>query len=451
MGIFDGVLNSIADRLATRIIGDAGKNIATARDYRQGAQKRQLIIKPNQFDDNIVLNFAGLIANRVTSQMIGGGVKLDFEGDTETENERWISACLDANHQEILFHRAALSATEAGTGYFDLTGGSVFDENGMEYPRITLLDPAFVTMQSLPEDFETVIKYTIQYKFTDFDGKEQARKREVIKPVDSTGWEIVDFISDASGRWIETGRTPWAYSFAPIVHWQNLPTIDSIYGEPDINADLILLQDRVNFVASNLSKIIRLYAHPMRFAVNMQGNGERLDVGPDQFVKLNGDNADIRQLEQLGDLTGSMEYLRVLRQSMFDRARVVDIDSMQDKLGSLTNFGLKVLYQDNLNLIATKRELFGDALEDLIIRLQQLKNMKAIPAEIVWPDFLPENDAEISAAYQSDLNMGIVSKETISGLRGYDWNAEQERIANDKATGDNVGAAILRAFENGAQ
>ena len=450
MGIIDGVLNSIADRVASRIIGDAGKHIATARDYRQGAQKRQLIVKPNQFDDNIVLNFAGLIANRVTSQVIGGGVKLDFEGDGEpTENEKWITACLDANKQEILFHRAVLAATEAGTGYFDLSGGSVFDSNGVEYPRITLLDPAFVTMESLPEDFEMVIKYTVQYKFTDFDGKERARKREVIKNVDGAGWEIVDSIaSDAWGaRWEVVDRTPWKFDFAPIIHWQNLPTIDSTYGEPDINDDLIRLQDRVNFVASNLSKIIRIYAHPKMYAVN--ATFEKLDIGPDQIIKLAGDNADLRQLEQLGDLAGSMEYLRVLRQAMFDRARVVDIDSMQDKLGALTNFGLKVLYQDNLNLVATKRELFGDALEELIIRLQEISGKTAIPAVCVWPDFLPENDAEVSAAYAGDLNMGIVSKETISGLRGYDWEQEQERIANDAAQTDNVGAAILRNFENG--
>jgi hypothetical protein len=192
-----------------------------------------------------------------------------------------------------------------------------------------------------------------------------------------------------------------------------------------------------------------MYAHPMRFAVNMQGNGERLDVGPDQFVKLNGTDADIRQLEQLGDLAGSMEYLRMLRQAMFDRARVVDIDSMQDKLGALTNFGLRVLYQDNLNLVATKRELFGDAIEDMVIRLQVISGKKPIAAVAVWPDFLPENDAEISAAYQSDLNMGVVSKETISGLRGYDWTQEQERIANDAAQTDNIGAAILRNYERG--
>ena len=451
MGIFDGVLNSIADRVATRIIGDAGKSIALARDYRQGAQKRQLIVKPNQFDDNIVLNFAGLIANRVTSQMIGGGVTLDFEGDGEpTENERWINACLDANHKEILFHRAALSAAEAGTGYFDLSGGSVY-ANGIEYPRITLLDPAFVTMESLPEDFEMVVKYTIQYKFVDADGKEKARKREVIKRVDADGWDIVDSIaSDAWGaRWEVVDRTPWKFDFAPIIHWQNLPTIDSTYGEPDINDDLIRLQDRVNFVASNLSKIIRLYAHPMRYAVGFQ-TADKLDVGPDQLIKLTGADSDIRQLEQLGDLAGSMEYLRMLRQAMFDRARVVDIDSMQDKLGALTNFGLKVLYQDNLNLIATKRELFGDAIEELVIRLQVIGNIAdPLPAVCVWPDFLPENDAEISAAYQSDLNMGVVSKETISGLRGYDWAQEQERIANEAAQTDNIGAAILRNFENG--
>lgn len=452
MGFFDGVLNSIADRVASRIIGDAGKPIALARDYRQGAQKRQLIVKPNQFDDNIVLNFAGLIANRVTSQVIGGGVKLDFEGDdkVETEQERWVKACLDANKQEILFHRAALSAAEAGTGYFDLSGGSVFDSAGVEYPRITLLDPAFVTMESLPEDFEMVVKYVIQYKFIDADGKEKARKREVIKRVDADGWDIVDSISmDAWGsRWIEVDRPEWPYKFAPIIHWQNLPTIDSAYGEPDINADLIRLQDRVNLVASNLSKIIRLYAHPMRYAVGFQ-TADKLDVGPDQLIKLTGADSDIRQLEQLGDLAGSMEYLRMLRQAMFDRARVVDIDSMQDKLGALTNFGLKVLYQDNLNLIATKRELFGDAIEELVIRLQEISGKTPIPAVVVWPDFLPENDAEISAAYQSDLNMGIVSKETISRLRGYDWEQEQERIANDAAQTDNIGAAILRNFERG--
>jgi len=450
MGFFDGVYNAIANKLADRLIGASGKTIATARDYREGFHRRQLKVKDNQFDDNIVLNFAGLIANRVTSQVIGGGVTLDFEGDDEIEDEReaWVKACLNANHQEILFHRAELAATEAGTGYLDLSGGSVFGKDGKAYPRITLLDPAFVTIETMPEDFEIVLRYVIQYKITGPDGKERARRR-TIEHLDGGSWEIIDYHSDSGdgARWIEDSRTPWAYDFAPVVHWQNLPSVDSVYGEPDIDANLIRLQDRVNFVASNLSKIIRIYAHPKMYSVN--ADFEKLDVGVDQIIKLVGQDADLRQLEQLGDLSGSMEYLRTLRQTMFDNARVVDIDSMQDKLGALTNFGLKVLYQDNLNLVKTKRELFGDAIEDLVIRLQTIADKKPLPAVCVWPDFLPVNETEISTAYQADLNMQIVSRQTIADKRGYDWTQEQERMDAEKASGDNVGAAILRAFENG--
>ena len=116
------------------------------------------------------------------------------------------------------------------------------------------------------------------------------------------------------------------------------------------------------------------------------------------------ETSDVIQLDQLGDLTGAMAFIKTLRQAMFDCARVVDIDSLGDKLGALTNFALRVLYQDNLSMIDTHRELFGDAIEELIIRLQQISEMEAIEATVVWPDFLPENDAEISAAYQSDLN-----------------------------------------------
>lgn len=449
MGFFDGLYNTIANRIADRLVGDAGKTIATARDYRDGIQRAQLNVKPGQFDDNLVLNFMGLIANRITSQVIGGGVKLDFEGEDETKQEAWVKACLDANHQEILFHRAEMAATEAGTGYFDLSSGVAFDREANAYPRITLLDPAFVTIETLPEDFEIVLRYIVKYKVNGPDGKERARKR-VIEHLDNS-WEIIDYHSDTydGARWVEDSRTPWAFEFAPILHWQNLPSVDNVYGEPDISPDLMRLQDRVNFVASNLSKIIRIYAHPKMYSINAEF--EKLDVGIDQIIKLVGDNADLRQLPQLGDLIGSMDYLRLLRQSMFDRARVIDIDSMQDKLGALTNFGLKVLYQDNLNLVKTKRELFGDAIEELVIRLQTIANMQPVVAECVWPDFLPVNEAEVSAAYQGDLNMGIVSKQTIADKRGYDWEKEQKRINGEKASGDNVGAAILRAFENGAQ
>jgi hypothetical protein len=67
----------------------------------------------------------------------------------------------------------------------------------------------------------------------------------------------------------------------------------------------------------------------------------------------------------LGDLASSQQFLLTLRQSLFDITQTVDISSMTDKLGALTNFGLRVLYADALAKLEQKRRLYGDALLDI--------------------------------------------------------------------------------------
>jgi len=50
---------------------------------------------------------------------------------------------------------------------------------------------------------------------------------------------------------------------------------------------------------------------------------------------------------------------------------------------------------------------------------------------------------------KTDLEMGLASKQTASHMRGYDWEEEEERLADEAQAGDNVGAALLRAFGQG--
>lgn len=455
MAIWDSVFDRIAERLTAGIVDRmAAKPIIEARAYRSGYYKPQLRVSPNQFDDNIGINLTGLLVNRIVSQTIGAGFELDFDGETETANEQYIRAVLDANKQEVLFHRCCVAAAEAGTGYLMIIPDAVTGPNGEVLPRLQLVDPTLVTIETLPEDFEIVLRYTIQYKFIGANGKEQARRRVIERATPNTvdlianeTWVINDYEQGANGQWVLVASTPWLQDFPAMLHWQNLPSIRDAYGEPDLTPAQIELQNRINFVASNISKLIRYYAHPMRFSVNAKF--EKLDVGPDKVVALTGDNADIRQLEALGDLSASMAYLTTLRQAFFACGRVVDIDSIHDKLGALTNFGLRVLYADNLNLISTHRELFGDALEELVRRLQVLAGMTPVPCSVVWPDFLPVNETEEQTALAGDLANGLVSKQTAAGKRGYDWDAEQERIAAEGQQDTNLGAALLRAFDRG--
>ena len=460
MGLFDGIINKLTDGIAARLLDDKNKASATVRNYRMGIQPSQLKVRAGQFDDNITMNFIGLIANRIVSQVIGKGVEFDFEGDTETDSEKWLKGCLKANHEEILFHRSVSSGVEAGTGFLFIQPEGIFGEDGETYPRVTLLESAFVTIETLPEDFEVIVSYTIKYKFINDKGKEAARKRVIsrlVTPVVGDGvtvttWEIVDYIQENNGKWEEVGRISWPYYFAPIVHWQNLPSLDKAEGEPDITADLLAMQDRVNFVSSNASKIIRFYAHPQRFTRLYNNSAtNKVTLGPDELINFGDANGGMFQLEPMGDLAGVMSFLRLIRQAMFDRARVIDIDSMQDKLGALTNFGLRVLYQDNINLINTHRELFGDALEDLVMRLLVVGDKQVIPCKVVWPDWIPVNEVEEIAAVVQDINAGLLSKQTAAGMRGYDWETEQERFADEKAGEGDIGTTILNAFNQTGQ
>jgi hypothetical protein len=438
--------NRIAQAVADRVMTDSGKTIANARAYRLGVQPKPIKTKPNQYDDNLILNYTGLIVDRSVSQLIGEGIEFDFEGETETPQEEYIDAVWDANHQEILLHRAALSASEAGTGYIMLNPPSsgIVGEDAITYPRLVLVDPAYMTMETLPEDFEIVYKYIIQYTFTDFDGKEAARRKTIVQDADSGKWIITDEIQKGTGgKWVLVASDPWPYDFCPVVHWQNLPTIDSPYGEPDITGGLMEVQDKINADISFLSKSLRLGSDPLRVFT-----GSMAPEFIDTIKSIHVPDGSVTQLPPATDWPGELAYLQQVSQAMFKIARTVDVASLEDKLGSLTNFALKVIYQDNAAKINTKRELFGDALEEINRRLMLMAGMEPIDCDVIWPDFMPTNQAEEAAYYQGLQALGVISKQTLADKLGIDWEKEQERMKAeqeaDRQANDNVGAFLLR-------
>jgi hypothetical protein len=126
------------------------------------------------------------------------------------------------------------------------------------------------------------------------------------------------------------------------------------------------------------------------------------------------------------------------------------LSTIKDRLGQLTNFGLRVLYKDALDRLAVKRALYGDALIETNRRLLELSG--AGPdrqTALHWPDPLPENAVELRQAAKLDQELDIASKETIAATLGYDWAVEQERKAAEATQEGDVGTAILRAFERG--
>jgi len=452
------------------------EEIALQRDYRLGNHRRTLKVKYMAPDDNVFVNFCGLVIDRSISGLFGEGITFQIDdedsGNTSAEQE-YIDALWRVNKLEILLHNLALYACESGTGYIKIIPDAIEDKDGKKYPRLVALDPLYMTMETTPHDCDTVIRYIIRYNYVGADGKPVAFK-EVTEFIDTppkskngkdrTGyWEVATF-EDRGAGWMETNREKWDYNFPPIIHWQNLPNPGSPYGESDITDDVIMLQDKLNYIASNEAKIIRYHAHPKTYTINasmpsVDSTGKKVEGNswdPDQMLQFNstvsGDNsAKIANLEMQSDLASTQDFFMNLRQALFDITRTVDIDSIPDKLGALTNFGLRVLYQDAQAKLHTKQELYGNALIELNSRLLTIAGMDDDGGSVLWRDTLPENGLELSSELQADMNMGILDKQSAAEMKGYDWELIQSRLENEQTSSTTIGEQLVRQFMGGQQ
>lgn len=459
MGLFDNLRSAVLNWLVPEDMlsgrGEMLRHYDKLRSYVRGQHQKPIARKPSQPDDNLAINLTGLIVDRSISLLFGKDVTFDLPGEGDTPEDDYLDEVWRANKKAILLHDSAEYGSTYGTVFVKIQpDGRVVA--GKSLPRLIPLNPFFMSIKAPPDDKDQVIAYEMTYMSVNAAGNQSAKK-EVTRVVGGilpeTGrpeaWEVLNFTSDR-GRWEQESIAAWPYEFPPIVHWKNLPDAESCYGHPDIDDSVIALQDAVNFVASNIHRILRYHAHPRTWGRGFTGPTEKMSWGPDDIIKIPSETGQIANLEMQSDLASSARFMEILRQSLFDISRTVDVSSMADKLGALTNFGLRVLFFDAINKLGTKRLLYGDGLTELNRRLLVLANLESDDmGEVMWEDSLPVNELDQAQTLTADLAAGIVSKQTASTKRGYDWTVEEERINKASAASDNIGAALLRAFNKG--
>ncbi|MBK9497748.1 MAG: phage portal protein [Xanthomonadales bacterium] len=296
--------------------------------------------------------------------------------------------------------------------------------------------------------------YVIEYNAEDEATEKMIAYRETTEHMRTAdgfadAWMVNNYVMRDGKTWELVKSTEWPYSFPPICHWQNLPDAESVYGDSDITEDMIVIQDAINFVASNVQRIIRYHAHPKTWGRGFSTAGTA-SWGADEMVTINGADGTIQNLEMRTDLASSREFLHYLRGVLFDISRTVDIAAMTDKLGAMTNFALRVLYKDALDKLESKRLLYGWGLSEINRRCLLLAGIATdTGGAVVWPDPLPSDTVEQAKELQIDLGEGLVDKQTASTLRGYDWETVSARLDEEKANDTTLGDQLLRAFENG--
>jgi len=485
--VFDRIGDWMAKAIAGYINDQMGRDGAVLRNYYKGDHRPQLKTAMGKQDDNIYLNFVGLAVDRSVSRLFRGGLKFVLP-DGATAQQEYLDKVWDLNKKEILLYQEGLHGAVYGTHYIKICPDELIDPyTNKPYPRLIPLDPEIIRIRTDPQDMNEVLLYQIRYTIGQTAHYEITRRADVMYKFGQDGNAVIappkrqeysseaaEAQAEAAQGWVVeeweqsttyaqltmTSATQWEYDFPPILHAKNLPSLKSCYGDSDID-DAVNVQDKANFVVSNTGKIIKFHAHPTTIVTGTSAkSAEPIDNTASTMMAFPSPDAKVFNLEMQSDLASSRAFALDLRQSIFDTSREVDISSMADKLGALTNFGLQVLWSDAIDKNDTKRQLYGDFLLELNRRLLVLANYigeASNPGSLQWGNPLPVNILEEMQADQIAQNNGWIDKEAIAkryqSRYGKEWEDIQAALQDEQTQANqgnaNIGSMILRNFDRG--
>lgn len=457
---------------AARVIDEAGDAERAARAklidriwrYYDGAQPDMLKTQPGKVNDNIKHNLTQRVVDRMV-EFIGypdwyelpGGVDLvgTEAGAPLAEQRSEDQEALDvlASDHEELMPEVFQCGIVAGHVFLKLMPGDVMTATP---PAFALLDPRLVTVFTDIANPRKRLFYRLQWNVSDTAYRQDIVPADLLpegiaagRPAEA-GWAIVDYRQKGGTVWEVVNSDWWPWPFAPIVDWRNKVRAFSYYGASDV-AFAPDANDAINFLQSNTGRIIKFHAHPRTIVKGMGADGKIQDAGPDGMYSVPA-SADIYNLEMQSDLSSSMEFTRKKEADFFAAARVVDPMTVKERIGDLTNFGVRMLFNDMLEMTEEKRRIYGRGLAEAYRRLLVMSGRNVPVAPVThWPDVLPVNRLEVLQAAQIELSLGMTSRQSLTPDIGRDYMVEQEQIREEQqSAGEALTELLLTAGERGA-
>lgn len=459
--------------------------IRAARDYFDGYHPKPLKVREGDKDSNVIINLCRILITKSVAWLFGDpengeaikftikqadqpkaeveSVGLGEQGQSQTEEheptnskdpaiekaEQWLSDVWDKNGGAQFLLKLGRRCGITGHGFIKILPANE-PSNDLGVPRLVLQKTELMSVVRKQDDSETAEAFVIEWKekrLVNTRLRDVTVRQIITKIVEK--WVIGQFVDTGRGeaKWQPDGPiVTWPYSWCPIVDWQNL-TSDAYYGESDLE-DLPTLNDAINFTASNVNRILFIHGHPRTVGTGFEA-GELQDTAVDSFWTIANPNAKVNNLEMQSDLKAAFGFLQYITQSFWDVGRELDLASLRDRIGQITNFGLRVLANNALSKLGEKRLNYGKALKEINSILLELGGFEVRDTEIHWLHPLPEDATEEVTRLQTELDMQIVSKQTAAEERGRDWTQEQERRDQEETAEGNIGGALLGAFEKG--
>lgn len=404
------------------------------------------------FDPNVTINRIKPIVSTGVAFLFGSPPTMeipkeqDGEGTSErSEDEKWLDEFCRRNRWSKFLNDLGTNGSVCGTPYARIWP----PEEGEEFPRLRALQPELMTIKTDPRDIEDVTEYQWRYRgYNPETKRERWERQRIVRAEDRQSWTIIDEVGkDVVGTlpvtpsytngtedregFTQVGSEVWDYPWSPVLHCQNLPAPNCVYGEPDVSWTLIEGNRALIFNLSNRNKIDGIHGHPRQWAKGI--DAEMLDTTPGKIIPL-GDEGELGQLAPEIDSESPQATFNTIDAAMLEEASTPPIVLGRED-GTTSNpsgTALKVKLWPLVNKTELKQALYGEFLIELMRRVFDLagKGSETI-VKLTWREIIPIDKLQEGQLLLLDSQMKIASRATLSTKRGYDWQQEQENMEKE--------------------
>lgn len=406
-----------------------------------GKHPKSLKVEPGTKDDNVTLNFARMIVDKSVAFLFGKDLKFEIDEGSTTPAEVWLEEFWRQNKKMLTLQKLGLNGSVCGQAFVRLKS-----EPNQRYPRLIVVNPETMIVKLAPDDHEQVLEYAIQYPSKDPVTGKPIVIRQLIYQDGPRAWVIEDQVGSVENlTWKTVAVERWPWPFAPVVDCQNLPEPNEYWGISDLEDDVLDLNRAMNYLVTNINRIIRFHAHPKTWGKGFRA--DQLVVAVDGTIVLPSFDATLQNLEMKSDLSSSVELYKRLKEVLHEVSRIPEIAMGKlQGVGMLSGVALEILYQPLLEKTNMKRLSYGELLVEVNRRALAVGGYgEENHTELHWPALLPSNPLEERQVALIDKQLGVSDDTNLSRL-GYDPKLEKRK--RESGQGE-LGDALLGAFDQG--
>lgn len=465
--------NSLIDLNSMTILGMSGEidadqqnrlvEIERAWNFYRGYHWEEI---PDTDKPQTTKNYCRPFVNKFVSFELGNGFITEIDqhtlekypnyGDAHQKTHlSFINDVWKYSKKDLLCIELGQSKAVTGDGWLQVKYYSPdeIDDPFSEYPngmiKVSVIPTNVVFAEYDPYDKDIITKVTIAYPIDKPVQKGLLNKKTVLeKVIYKQVWTKDRIIVTEGGE--ETLNIPNKYKVIPFVQIKNFPLVGCTEGIGDLE-DLIPLNTELNLKESDVSEIIDYHSAPV--TVVFGAKVSQLEKGANKVWGGLPKDAKVQNLELQGDLQASMNYIREVKEAMNDiggvpKGALGGEQAISNTSGVALQFvNMPLIERTKIKRASTKIGLektnklilLIGVREGLISIPQGMSNKEFYDNEVKLPDNLPKDELIELQKLESELRMGIESKENAMKRTGKTEIANlKEQIIEEKINDINI-------------